>query len=246
MILLYSKFVYPLAWMLAWALRPFSTKLRTGFKMRSTKPWTLVNIRNPIWVHCSSHEFEYAKGFLREIKKTYPEAPTLVTYFSPSVIRSVSEFEQAQAHCPSPWEFTRTLSGFLDRINPRALFVARTDLWPGVLFECKKRQIPVILFSHTCSKNSRSWLSRRYLSWAYKQLEHIYCVTEDDKIWIQSIAPKARVTAIGDSRYDQAVFRLQSSKKKSENLFSDKHKYFIFPSLVVVLIVLTQGFPLFV
>ncbi len=168
--------------------------------------------KSPIWIHASSGELEYAKSVIREIRKLDPEIPLLVTHTS---LSSLSQLKKLDVHMIGvlPIDEKNSVKTFLDQIQPRALLVARTDLWPELILQLKEKQIPTVLFSATFASGSRksSTLTSHFLKSTIQNLNQIYFVSKDDQIMCEKIYGPTQGQILGDTRFDQVLFRLQHS-----------------------------------
>lgn len=197
----------------------FNKKIKDGFKLRKL-PWPQTEKSNlPVyWFHVSSGEFEYAKPLIRELKKI-SECKILVTYFSPSVVKNIQNTPEVDYFCPSPWDFSWSISKFIKHFNPSYLALARTDLWPQMLLTAKKNKIPTLLFSATLPSHSArvaSFWARLFYSLVIENLDHISCVTTEDEDNFKRILASAKTSVDGDTRFDQVFFRLQNSEPPQE------------------------------
>lgn len=205
-----------------------NSKIRRGLQMRQgdgtgRRPWlaALPANQRPIWIHCASMEFEYAKPVITEIKAKEPRAKILVTYFSPTVAQAAERFPGVDAACPSPWESAGTLQDFIDHHRPQSLLIARTDTWPEMLRQSCEAKIPSLLFSATIAKNSGrakglgKWISKT----VFNDLSQIFCVSEGDREVFESLGCTGKVKVAGDTRYDQVQTRLSTPKALREELF---------------------------
>lgn len=205
---------------LMWLASFSNEKIRKGISSRKNKPWLKSDQdTKPIIVHCSSGEFEYAKPLIRELKSQYPQIPIHVSYFSPTYQKNIQSTAEVDFSYPSPWETPGVVDEFLRYHKPRAYFISRTDAWPVMLSRCKRQQIPTALFSATISKNSKRlsnplsrWLSR----WILKQIDFIYCVTHEDQKMFARLGLESQV--MGDSRYDQVLYRIAHPKPLKNEL----------------------------
>ncbi len=157
--------------------------------------------------HAASGEAEYAFPIIRELKKTRSNCKIIMTYFSNSyldVIQNNSEIDQV---VPLPLDLPGSTRSFLKQYKPTAIFIARTDLWPEFLTQAKNLNIPLILFSRT-QVPINNFIRRFYYRWLYQHLSLISVVSEEDKINVLNIVPKANIYIHGDSRWDQVQYRL--------------------------------------
>lgn len=188
-------------------------KLREGFKLRKGKPWLNFDENSQaLWIHCSSGEFEYAKPVIREIKQKWPQQKVLVTYFSPSVVKSLQNSPEVDFFCPLPWDKTSEWKEFIEFHKPKALLIARTDLWPNMIAMCKQLNVPTLLFSKTFNKNKGSfarWLEKSLI----KKLSAVFCASEEDRALLATeLRNYPEVHNAGDTRYDQCFYRLRHGK----------------------------------
>jgi 3-deoxy-D-manno-octulosonic-acid transferase len=217
LIFCYRILIYPLFLILFFLIGALGNKkIRVGIRLRWPRegfhPWKdLPKKTKPIWIHCSSGEFEYAKPLIRNLKKKHPQFKILVTYFSPSYKNAIENFPGVDFSAPLPWDFPGTVQDFLEHHQPQALLIARTDLWPELLHQVRKKEIPSLLFSATLKKPQPEW-TLLYWSWIYNLIDSILAVDEiDAHNFITSGAEIVR--AAGDTRYDQVFYRLLEQKK---------------------------------
>jgi 3-deoxy-D-manno-octulosonic-acid transferase len=201
-------------------LRLFSwshPKLRKGFELRQSQqgvpPWLCFTANTqPVWIHCASGEFEYAKPVIRQLKKEFPYVKILVTYFSPSVESSLKNSPQVDFFCPMPWDRGKDWAQFIAHHQPRALLIARTDLWPMMLAQAQKHQVPRLLFAKTYN-HKKNWLQRALENQVLNRLTDIFCVTQEDREQLsRQLGPMVSVHSAGDTRYDQCLFRIQNPR----------------------------------
>jgi 3-deoxy-D-manno-octulosonic-acid transferase len=210
----------PIFQLLMWFGGFFNSKINTGFESRKSKPW--LNIQpdtRPIVIHCSSGEFEYAKPLLRELRSRFKHIPLHVSYFSPTYEKNIRATHEVDFCYPSPWENPVVIRQFLKHHKPRAYMVSRTDAWPVMLSQCRKMGIPTVLFSATLSKNSKRLanpLSRFLARWILKKVDDVFCVTNEDQEMFKKLGVDAKV--IGDSRYDQVLYRIKNPKALKSQL----------------------------
>lgn len=209
------RFIFvPIISFLAFILSIFIPKVRKGLKERlfSNEKWSNdQKIKNCYWFHCSSGELEYAKPVMKLLKEQEPDCQILLTWFSPSVKLSAKKFSYIDAVYPSPWEFPWSWAKFLNKFQPKALLIARTDIWTEMLLQAQKHKVPSLLFSATLVSDSgrmNNPISRYYYSWAHNLISEVYCVTEEDKLNYLQLSPSLKVKVMGDTRYDQVIERL--------------------------------------
>lgn len=214
---IYRGLVAPVAFLVLLFIGvPWNKKIREGFKMRWTQGGVNPCLKapkdsQPVWIHCASGEFEYAKPLIRQFKSR--GLPILVTYFSPSYRRQIESDPLVDYAVPLPWDLPGPCHSFLCHYKPRALFIARTDLWPELLTQCGKKGLPCYLFSASLPqiRGSKKIFSF-YHRWVFNKLTRIGVVHSTDFKNFKSLGvSESSLQISGDTRYDQVFHRLQHS-----------------------------------
>jgi 3-deoxy-D-manno-octulosonic-acid transferase len=202
---IYRYFISPILILLFFFLLPFSKKLRQSFQLRKPSLKRPIWSARPVWIHASSGEFEYAKSIIREFKNENPHTPVLVTYYSPSYAKAIVNYPGVDHTEPLPFDLPQSVISFLKHYQPRALLIARTDLWPEVLYQCKRQNIPVLLFATTFRPLTgfRKLLTPFY-QFLFQMTQDVFCVSRYDTENLKSVCSSS---AKGDPRYDQVHFR---------------------------------------
>lgn len=222
-------FIYsPLLWLLTF-FKFFNPKIKKGFKLRKpgankVLPWLDWEAESrPLWFHCASGEFEYAKPVIRRMKQKYPQTKIMVTYFSPSVVKSLEASQDVDFFCPMPWDQKKHWRKFIDHHKPQALLVARTDLWPLMLTEAKRQKVPRLLFSKT-AKTHRGFFKKFMEKRLLPLFNDVFCASLTDQENLKTLLPHFNsIHNSGDTRYDQCLYRLQHGRPlKTLKNFSKK------------------------
>lgn len=187
----------------------FNKKIATGLKSRLFKKKQSVQ-KGVIWIHASSGEFEYAKPVITALKKKNPSQPILVTYFSPTYAKNIENFIGVDLTVPLPLDLPGPVTQFIKTYQPKALLFSRTDLWPELLYQCRRKNIPTYLFSAVANPNS-TVLTKLWREFLWNQLNKIYLVSKEDFIGLPGPLQK-KSEVIGDTRFDQVFARLENPK----------------------------------
>lgn len=185
--------------------------MRALIRLRQARPWKQNLLpKNAVLIHASSGEIEYAKPVVHKLRELLPDQKIILTYFSPSTLKLVKNLE-VDALVPLPWDSTREVRQFLDHLEPRALWISRTDLWPELLHQCRQRKIPTLLFSASFAK-PRGILSRTLRRWNLDQLSEISFISPQD---LDRFKNFSSTTAFcdGNTRVDQVIARLSEMRK---------------------------------
>lgn len=222
---------YRSAWLLMFTFKSFFPKVAKGFELRKNvnglPAWTqFPKNTKPLWIHCPSGEFEYALPLIRELKKQKPSQKILVTYYTPSYVNRIGKEPLVDYYCPLPWDRAHDLKTFIEHHQPQQLLIARTGAWPEMLKQCHLHKVPVTFFSMTFNKQLNLWSGFLY-RWLYRYVNAFYVVAPKDAETLQQVNASAKIVVMGDSRYDQCLFRLQANAflKVARDLLP--HKVFV-------------------
>ncbi len=166
--------------------------------------------RGPIWFHTvSAGESIAAAPVVRAIAERFPDTPVLVTTMTPTGSAQVIErLSDVADHCYAPYDFTFAVDRFYRRVEPRALILMETELWPNLIAWARSRGIPVLLINARLSERSAhgyaklAGLARGML----EALSFIACQSEDHVRRFVSLGAAAETTAaLGSVKYDVAL-----------------------------------------
>jgi len=215
MMTLYRLVIVPIAALVVLALLPIHRKVRATIGLRlKARPWPdWIGTKPTLWIHCASGEFEYAKPLIKEWRGLHPDWKIYVTYFSPTFRRVVEGHPGVDACGPLPLDLPGPMRAFVKKLNPKLVAVARTDLWPEMTATCEHLRIPVVLFSATRAP-LKIWerLFPSVLRWRYQGARQIYTVSASDKSELERLHLDRPLLALGDTRYDQVIARLENPK----------------------------------
>ena len=220
--LLYHFFIHPLMLTVMIFISPFHQKAKKSLLLRFPKQgrpqWKNASYKStaPIWFHCASGEFEYMKPILRHIKQNTPSQKIMVSFSSPTYQKSIESNPDVDFCFALPFDFPATIQEMIKYYEPKLLAIARTDIWPEMIRQTANMNIPSLVFSATCGK---PWpiLKRLWDGVVYSYVGHIYCIDNQDKDnFINSGIDSNKITVLGDSRFDQAFYRVEN--KNSQDL----------------------------
>ncbi len=170
----------------------------------------------PIWVHAASvGEVQAALPLIRSLANTMPERTVLVTTFTAAGARQLRQSAGDRVvQLMLPYDLPGPVNRFLDRVQPAALLVMETELWPNLFREVHRRSIPLLVGSARIS--DRAW--RRYQKIPGLVAETLNCVdlvaaqSEVDAERFRNLgAPEDRVETLGNVKFD-----LQASSSVAE------------------------------
>ena len=181
---------------------------------RAARDWWTGRLVSPpegpfdLWIHGASWgEFWMLEPLVRSLAGSGKRV--LVTFFSPSGMRGWVRYAAPDGveACLVPPDFNPYVRRFVDRVQPKALLVLQTDLWPTLVSECLRRGVPYgVAFAHV-PPGHRWWsltgiLDRLLLRRArFVGLQHASGLAPAQKAGLQALV-------LGDGRFDAAAARI--------------------------------------
>ncbi len=160
-----------------------------------------------VWMHCASlGEFEQGRPVLETIKKQYPAARIVLSFFSPSGFEIRKNYSGADIVCYLPMDDRINAKRFLKIIQPTLVIWVKYDYWYYFLREINRRKIPLLLIA----ANFRA--SQPFFKWyggLWKKMlgyfTQIFVQTHYSVELLQEINVTSRVRIAGDPRFDRVI-----------------------------------------
>ncbi|MBU0474821.1 MAG: 3-deoxy-D-manno-octulosonic acid transferase [Bacteroidetes bacterium] len=240
--IVYNIFVLPILYLLFKIARLFNRKIRSGFDRRRLQNKflkeeinSLDKSKKMIWFHSASlGEFEQAKPIIEKLR-TEQNVNILVTFFSPSGYDNSKKYPHADVVAYIPFDFNKAVKEFLSIVKPDVVIFMRYDIWPNLLWQLGKNNIPTMIVDATMLKNSNRKIPiiKGFHISIYKCVSNILTVSPNDaKSFLDFKIPSEKIKSVGDTRFDrvyQKSLKAQSKKLFKDNLFNNK-KIFVFGS----------------
>lgn len=132
-------------------------------------------------------------------KKKLGEHTDLITYF--------------------PADFPCVIKKFLDKVNPKIVFIAETEIWPNFAMECKKRGIKLYIINGRISDST--FKSYNALKWIFKYFLSFYT-----GIFTQSKEDNEKFLTLGaNPKTTKVMNNLKFDIKKPEGVNFNRGKY---------------------
>ncbi len=152
-ILLYL--IQPLIWLRLWLRGRKAPAYRRrwseryGFCAEKVKP-------NGIMLHSVSvGETLAAIPLVRALRHRYPSLPITVTTMTPTGSERVrSAFGNDVYHVYLPYDLPCALKRFFDQVSPKLVIIMETELWPNLITELHRREIPLVIANARLSERS--------------------------------------------------------------------------------------------
>ena len=167
-----------------------------------------VNGKPVIWLHCVSvGETQAARPLAKRLKEQFPHHALVVsttTLTGQKVARDVFR-THAESVFYFPFDWRWSVRRALRTIDPAAVLIMETELWPNFLRECKAREIPVALVNGRISKQSyrRYTLIKFFLHRVLSSLSIAVMQSETDAQRLQALGmPGAKLFTAGNLKFD--------------------------------------------
>ena len=145
-----------------------------------------------LWVHAVSvGETIAAQPFIEGLISDYPNHRILVTTTTPTGSDRVKAlFGERVAHVYFPYDLLDIVARFLKRVNPQALIIVETEIWPNLYAACASRDISLLIINARLSNKS----TQGYQKISGLMAETLACV---DLIAVRSIEDKENFLTLG-------------------------------------------------
>jgi len=167
-----------------------------------------VNGKPVIWLHCVSvGETQAARPLVQRVKQQFPHHALVVstiTLTGQKLARDVFR-TTAESVFYFPFDWRWSVRRALKTINPAAVLIMETELWPNFLRECKARRIPVALVNGRISRQSfrRYTLIRFFLRRVLNCLSLAVMQSETDAGRLRELGmPDDKLYTAGNLKFD--------------------------------------------
>lgn len=170
-----------------------------------------VKGRKVIWIHAVSvGEVQAAIPLIHKLLNNFPNYKFLVTTTTNTGQKIAKEkLKSVSIHVfYFPLDFFWVVSRVLDSIKPAIVITLETEIWPGFLDACFKRNIMVGVINGRLSDKSFNGYKtiKFFLEPILKKINFIAVQTESDKNrFIQLGAQDERIHVIGNLKFDQTL-----------------------------------------
>ncbi len=130
-------------------------------------------------------EVQSLENLVKRIKKDFPDYKLVITTgtVTGQELAHKKYGEIADFITYFPLDVYKTVKTFLDKINPSAILIAETELWPNFFYCAKEKQIPLFIINGRISdKSYPSYLKiKSFLKMILDCCEGVFCQSEIDK-----------------------------------------------------------------
>lgn len=163
-----------------------------------------------VWFHAPSvGEGFQARAVAEALRELRPDVQLVHTYFSPSA-EAFAEGLPADVVGFLPWDLPDEVGPVLDALRPDLLAFTKTEVWPVLSREARRRDVPLHLVAATLPpgagrlRPAARWLLRP----AFRRLSRVAAVADGDAGRLPALGvPPKRVVVTGDPGIDSAAER---------------------------------------
>jgi 3-deoxy-D-manno-octulosonic-acid transferase len=184
--------------------------------------------RATIWFHsCSVGETLSLQPLAQFLHQSFPEVRFLFSTVTPTgqdiAIQRFAVYGKGNTFY-FPIDLASIVRRVLDWIQPAAIVIVDTEIWPNLLRQANRRGIPVVLANGRISAGSF-----RYYRWARSALRRVFqgyrilmMQSEEDAARIlQMGAPMEKILVTGNLKFDCDPYEKESDKTASSSLKED-------------------------
>ncbi|HEX8273899.1 MAG TPA: glycosyltransferase N-terminal domain-containing protein [Longimicrobiaceae bacterium] len=204
-------------------------KLAQGIRGRRNvldrmEAWTITErdpARDLVWFHAPSvGEGLQARAVVEEFRRRRPDAHVVYTFFSPSAERFAMSVP-ADFVDYLPYDRPGDVRRALETLRPHVIAFSKTDVWPVLTREARRRGVRLAMLSGTLPESSSrlGWLARALLGPAYARLDRVAAISAADAERFGALGvPAERRGVMGDARFDQVWQRAERVDRDAPHL----------------------------
>ena len=180
------------------------------------------DIDNTLWIHAASiGEAIIADNLIKYMVKEGQTDTFLITtntYYTRELL-----LKKTEAHIQTyalPFDFLFCVKRFLKQGTPKGLLIIETEIWPNLIWQAKKRAVPVIIINGRISDST----FKNYLTFSFfmkSVLSHVDLVLaqseEHRERFIKIGMDPAKVIATGNIKYFRELEHIKDGAEKKQN-----------------------------
>lgn len=160
-----------------------------------------------IWLHAVSvGEVIAVENFMRRLLRERPGYHAVLTTVTPTGQRVAKKLEGPDVSvCYFPFDFSFAVRRFFRALQPECLLLAETEIWPNLITEAARLQVPAGILNARLSRRS----ARRYARFKmlfrplFERLQFVLAQTEDDAERFRACGTdSSRVVVLGNMKFD--------------------------------------------
>lgn len=174
--------------------------------------WGTYPLRRPdrprVWIHAVSvGETNAARPLLEAMLRAWPECDVLLTHMTPTgrdAGEKLVELSPGRIHqCYLPYDAPYAVEKFFRQTRPTLGVIMETEVWPNLMREASRLEIPMVLANARESEKSRVQAQRviELMAPAFGVFSAVLAQSQEDKVRLESLGAK-NVTVTGSLKFD--------------------------------------------
>ena len=157
-------------------------------------------LKRPVWLHAAS--VGEARAIAPLAQRLSAQYSVLITTTTPTGRDQVLALVPGATHAFLPYDLPWAMRAWIDQLNPRALILVETELWPNLIHQASRQGVPVVLANARMSQKSERGYAR-FSALTRPMLEQIQVLaqTESHRAAFQRLGA-SHVQVIGNLKYD--------------------------------------------
>ena len=165
-----------------------------------------------IWIHAVSvGEIMAAIPVINKLKTQLPKISIILTCTTPRGSEIIQQkLAQLVIHVYFPLDISFAINNFLTKIKPILLIIIEKELWPNLIWHCKKHKIPIIIINAQLSNKSfnKYLLINPLIKPLLTSVKKICTQTKFDAYKFKQLLPKEshnNIIITGNIKFDIAI-----------------------------------------
>jgi len=163
-----------------------------------------------LWIHAVSvGEVQAVLPLIKKLLSDNPALPITVTTTTPTGSARVREQLADQVfHVYFPYDLPLALTGFIRRVRPRALLMVETEIWPNLLYLCRRHGVYTMLANARLSEKSARRYARlgRFTRETFSQIDCVAAQADADAARFRELGVASeRVIVTGSIKFDMRI-----------------------------------------
>ena len=159
------------------------------------------------WIHAVSvGEVQATQQLIKKLKAKYPQWHIVISTTTPTGADRVEMlFGDDVSHYYFPYDLPHVLARWLEHVNPMALLMMETEIWPNLLQACQTRHIPTLLANARLSERSARGYARLggFAQDVINKIDFIAAQSEADAGRFKDLGmPAERIVITGSVKFD--------------------------------------------
>ena len=164
----------------------------------------------PLWVHAvSMGEAMSAIPLIEGYREQNPNDPIIFTCMTPTASELIQKrMKDKVFHIYLPYDTPWTMKAFFKRVQPKALVILETELWPEMIAQCAKAKVPVMMANARLTDKSVEQYQKikSIMQSMFREIRFVGSQSPQDAVRFQKIgATPEQIVHTGNLKYDLAV-----------------------------------------